>query len=869
MRPMRSSLPLCRAISCLAIALLIASSGALSLTAAAQADVLEIEGSPESLDDPIIEPAPTDEAAIGADPVDVPEPVSSLVIPVVMTVDTTGPISTNDPCFAIDPSWVSVVLDALSETFWTSTDGTAGGSVFVDVSTLPITLGWDALGGGTVGGVIVPDAVGVPAALANFYDYRPFGGSVGGDAGLVAPSGLLSQVFLCLVAPPATSTVPPTETASDSLSPTATGSLSPATEISTNAGAEVQPAAIGIGSTVQIAEPLNLRTSPGLDAGVITVLETGTFVTVVGGPQAASGFTWWQLSTPSGTGWSVSTYLIEQPAANTPTRTVTRTPSRTPTVTPTIGTGAIGIGSSVRVTQRLNLRQAAGTSATVVTVMPAGTLGTVLDGPQSANGMSWWQITTPAGTGWAAANYLAPLSGGGTSTPTQTPSVTRTVTTPTVTSTVTVSQTGTVQSSPIVVGDLVRTTARINLRTAPGTQATVVTVLPTGSQGAVIGGPANASALVWWQLQTASGTGWVAAPYLVRVGVAPSATASLSPTMSSTPTITRTPSATRTPTRTATRTLTPSVTATVGQCGGLGYGDIARTNSSVNFRSTPSTAGAIIRTLAEGERGTVRGGPATANGFTWCQLQIGSATGWVANQFLVRVSGPAPTPNGTVTPRPDPPDDPGTGSASVIYSGSANSGMIALTFDAGADRGQAAYILDVLADYGVQATFGMTGTWARDNPDLVARMVAEGHQIINHTWSHPSFTGGSSSTTVLTRAARLDQLDRAEAIVEQETGYVMQPYWRPPYGDISASVLRDVYAGGYYVTVMWSCDTLGWNGASEQAILNRCMYPMGAGDIILMHVGADGLDWAATDNMIRYFQSQGLQIVTIEEMLGS
>lgn len=205
----------------------------------------------------------------------------------------------------------------------------------------------------------------------------------------------------------------------------------------------------------------------------------------------------------------------------------------------------------------------------------------------------------------------------------------------------------------------------------------------------------------------------------------------------------------------------------------------------------------------------------------------------------------------------------------MVYKGSTSSGMIALTYDAGADRGRAEYILDMLAQYGVHATFGMTGTWARDNPDLVSRMVAEGHQLINHTWSHPSFTGGSSSTTVLTRTARLDQLDRVEAIVEQQTGYQMQPYWRPPYGDINASVLRDVYAGGYYVTVMWSCDSLAWNGATEQQILNRCMYPMGAGDIILLHVGADGLDWAATDNMIEYFLGRGLQLVTIEEMIGS
>jgi peptidoglycan-N-acetylglucosamine deacetylase len=108
-------------------------------------------------------------------------------------------------------------------------------------------------------------------------------------------------------------------------------------------------------------------------------------------------------------------------------------------------------------------------------------------------------------------------------------------------------------------------------------------------------------------------------------------------------------------------------------------------------------------------------------------------------------------------------------------------------------------------------------------------MVNEGHQLINHTWSHPSFTGGSSSTTVLTRAGRVDQLTRTEDLIQSQTGYVMKPYWRPPYGDINTSVRQGVYSAGYYLTIMWSCDTLAWNGATEARILNRCMNPMGAG----------------------------------------
>lgn len=99
------------------------------------------------------------------------------------------------------------------------------------------------------------------------------------------------------------------------------------------------------------------------------------------------------------------------------------------------------------------------------------------------------------------------------------------------------------------------------------------------------------------------------------------------------------------------------------------------------------------------------------------------------------------------------------------------------------------------------------------------------------------------------------------------TGYEMAPYWRPPFGDFNSSVLTDVYTAGFYLTIMWTCDTLGWAGVSEATILNRCMYPARSGANILMHVGASGLDWAATDNMIEYFLANGYQLVTTEEML--
>lgn len=221
----------------------------------------------------------------------------------------------------------------------------------------------------------------------------------------------------------------------------------------------------------------------------------------------------------------------------------------------------------------------------------------------------------------------------------------------------------------------------------------------------------------------------------------------------------------------------------------------------------------------------------------------------------------------TARPAPPVPDDP---TVSQIYSGGTSGrAEIALTFDAGSDRGYAEDILDILADYGIKATFGMTGLWAQENPDLIRRMVREGHQIINHTWSHPSFTGESTAgVALISRSARLKQLSDTEALIANLTGgYAMKPYFRPPYGDIDASVLVDVAAGGYTATIMWTCDSLGWNGLSASQIVARCGSNAERGDIILMHVGSDSQDAAALPTLIEVLLDDGFRLVTVEQLL--
>ena len=220
------------------------------------------------------------------------------------------------------------------------------------------------------------------------------------------------------------------------------------------------------------------------------------------------------------------------------------------------------------------------------------------------------------------------------------------------------------------------------------------------------------------------------------------------------------------------------------------------------------------------------------------------------------------------TARPAPPPPPADGSLLTVWRGPTERLEVALTFDAGADVGYAAEILDLLRDHGVKATFGMTGVWAEQYPDLVRRMVNEGHQVMNHTYDHQSFTGASTGAEPQTFESMLDQLNTTEQIVRDIAGYEMKPYARPPYGDFGPLTSGYLVDAGYYINVMWTCDSLGWKGLDAAQIVSRCTTDIGPGEIILLHVGAEAPgDFESLHGLITSFSNAGYSFVTVEEML--
>ena len=184
-------------------------------------------------------------------------------------------------------------------------------------------------------------------------------------------------------------------------------------------------------------------------------------------------------------------------------------------------------------------------------------------------------------------------------------------------------------------------------------------------------------------------------------------------------------------------------------------------------------------------------------------------------------------------------------------------GSVALTFDAGADRGYAEDILDILQDEHVVASFGITGQWARANPDLVRRMAVDGHLVFNHTLDHRSFTGVSDNLGGLPAARRRAELEDADVLIAPLIGHSTRPYYRLPYGDDDARVAADVQSAGYSHKIGWTVDSLGWRGSQAPDIVARCLKLAAPGAIYVFHVGHASQDALALPQIIRGLRTRG------------
>lgn len=217
-------------------------------------------------------------------------------------------------------------------------------------------------------------------------------------------------------------------------------------------------------------------------------------------------------------------------------------------------------------------------------------------------------------------------------------------------------------------------------------------------------------------------------------------------------------------------------------------------------------------------------------------------------------AAPATTAAGPTTTAPLP-----GAPALQLRKGTNGRGVVALTFDAGSDVGFTSQILDTLKAEKIKASFGMTGRWAEQNPDAFRRIVAEGHHLVNHTYSHKSWTGLSSSTALLNREARIAELDKAEQVFKNLAGATSKPWFRPPYGDVDNETDKLLGQMGYKYNALWTVDSLGWMGKTAQQIVEICRKGFVPGGILLFHVGEQSQDGNALLPLIKEIRAAGLQ----------
>ena len=194
----------------------------------------------------------------------------------------------------------------------------------------------------------------------------------------------------------------------------------------------------------------------------------------------------------------------------------------------------------------------------------------------------------------------------------------------------------------------------------------------------------------------------------------------------------------------------------------------------------------------------------------------------------------------------------------VIRRGYTNQPRVALTIDDGPHPLITPLILEALKQAGVKATFFVVGKKCEEYPELVRQIIAEGHEIGNHTYSH-------ARLTKLPPAQIWAEIKACENVVYRLTG-VKTRYLRPPGGGYDEQALRVIQAAGYSLG-LWTDNTGDWRKPSAQTIAHNALRNISPGGIILMHTG-DPVSVEAIPMIVRGLRLQGLEAGTLSSIVG-
>jgi peptidoglycan/xylan/chitin deacetylase (PgdA/CDA1 family) len=183
---------------------------------------------------------------------------------------------------------------------------------------------------------------------------------------------------------------------------------------------------------------------------------------------------------------------------------------------------------------------------------------------------------------------------------------------------------------------------------------------------------------------------------------------------------------------------------------------------------------------------------------------------------------------------------------------------IAMTFDDGPHASFTPKLLDLLAARHIKVTFFVLGECVEQNPEVLRRAAREGHEIANHSWSHPQLSKMSDE-------AVRSQLRRTDDIIKSITGK-RPTLFRPPYGAITARQKKWIHDEFGYQIIMWDVDPLDWKDPGPAAVTNRILRETRPGSIVLSHDIHHGTVEAAPATF-EQLANKGFKFVTTSELL--
>lgn len=192
-----------------------------------------------------------------------------------------------------------------------------------------------------------------------------------------------------------------------------------------------------------------------------------------------------------------------------------------------------------------------------------------------------------------------------------------------------------------------------------------------------------------------------------------------------------------------------------------------------------------------------------------------------------------------------------------VYSVARDDKAVSITVDATWGADITPELLDLFDKHSVKVTFFLAGNWITHYPDMVKEIAARGHELGNHSWTHPNM--GSLPPEKIR-----EELSRTQAAIVNLTGTAPKVF-RPPFGDYSNSLITQAEAMGL-TTIQWSIDSLDWKNPTSREIIDRVMGRMKPGAIVLFHNAAENTP-AALAHIIPALLQQGYSLVPVSQLL--